>query len=48
MKFTAKHLLLLLIDITLLNIALWFSFLRYEGGIPLFYAELAIGLGDDD
>ena len=40
MKPTFKHLLLLLIDITLLNIALWFSFfLRYEGRIPLSFVQ---------
>lgn len=40
MKPTSKHLLLLLIDIALLNIALWFSFyLRYEGRIPLSFMQ---------
>ncbi|NLY88866.1 MAG: polysaccharide biosynthesis protein [Firmicutes bacterium] len=40
MKPTRKHLLLLLIDIALLNAALWFSFfLRYEGRIPLSFVQ---------
>lgn len=40
LKFTAKRLLLLLIDVVLLNMALWFSFyLRYEGKIPLSFIQ---------
>ena len=40
MKPNVKHLLLLLIDVTLLNIALWFSFyLRYEGRIPFSFMQ---------